>query len=131
MFLTPDGFNCEELNPKDHAPSMGGVLPLQVLRWKILDAEWRNLELIGALPEGVYFGFGVSDLPSEQIEMIGADAQIAVSGFTQITQFTVFVLVLLVTLILTCSVLLVGTLTKGYGQWHTLSVRCFPDQLLC
>jgi Electron transfer DM13 len=74
MFVTPEGFNCEELNPKE-AP-IGGA-PLQV-RWKV-DGDWLDVELVGRLLENEYFGFGVSGFPNERTEMIGADVQIAVS----------------------------------------------------
>lgn len=70
---TPEGFNCEELNPVGNP---AGNAPLQV-RWRV-NEEILEVELIGRLPEGEYFGFGVSG-SNERTEMIGADAQIAVS----------------------------------------------------
>ena len=82
---TPEGYNCEELNPVDGAE---GGAPLQV-RWRVsADATMLELELIGMLPEGEYFSFGVSG-SNERTEMIGADAQIAdwVNGQPRVRDF--------------------------------------------
>ncbi|KAL3912541.1 MAG: hypothetical protein SGILL_006840, partial [Bacillariaceae sp.] len=70
---TPEGYNCEELNPVEGAE---GGAPLQV-RWRVNDDQTElEVELIGMLPEGEYFAFGVSG-SNERTEMIGADVQIA------------------------------------------------------
>ena len=82
---TPEGYNCEELNPVDGAE---GGAPLQV-RWRVSDdSTMLELELIGMLPEGQYFAFGVSG-SNERTEMIGADAQIAdmVNGQPRVRDF--------------------------------------------
>jgi DOMON domain len=67
---TPDGYNCEELNPTIGA---AGDAPFHV-RWRV-DGDWLDVELIGRLPEGEYFGFGVSGA-TDRTFMIGADVQI-------------------------------------------------------
>jgi Electron transfer DM13 len=73
---TPEGFNCEELNPL--SDPIGNV-PLQV-RWRV-NNNLLEIELIGRLPEGEYVGFGVSG-SDEGTEMIGADAQVAVCAWS-------------------------------------------------